>query len=206
MTTSCAALHSRTCAAAALISGALSLAGSASAVSPEDVRLRVAHVNAWAAGYDAVRHTYREEGIETVLTDPDRRPVLASICRSLPEVSIRQQHVSDGPCPSVRARVAPEGVSAFVWTLRGRHPLLDKDMVLETVRQELQPLPRTGHALPLIGEGSRATSARRCFWPRRRRKPTFPRLMRSASKCSAVVRYWRRSLKTCPYHVKHRSL
>ncbi len=124
------------------LAGVMLAGGEVLAGELSSIRLKFEYVNDYAAGYDASNHTYRTAYINKVILKPSTRPVRASICKSLPTVKVRMTSVKDGGrCQPRTDRVAP-GVAALVWTLNGRHPILNKTVVLQTIRKELKPADR----------------------------------------------------------------
>ncbi|MGL4964956.1 MAG: hypothetical protein ACRC67_27265 [Inquilinus sp.] len=80
--------------------------------------LRAENVNDFAAGYNPVSHTYREEWIKEVLLNPQTRPVRATACE-IPVTRVLQSSVNDDRgCQPLRVRVPPQGVRAIRWTLQ----------------------------------------------------------------------------------------
>jgi lysophospholipase L1-like esterase len=113
------------------------------------VKLQVKHVNEFAAGYDKQAHTYKASYIRDFITDPKTRPVSASVCTSLPPLKIKVRVDEGGhPCVEQTVRVAP-GAVAFVWTLRGRHPISKQTSDLKQIRRDLNSLPHGNMCPPL---------------------------------------------------------
>src|SRR4051812_10083155 len=125
---------------AGVIALTLSVSNNATAQTIDDVRLRVGHINNFSAGYDRSRHTYDADWFRNAVTDPPSRQIVAHVCRSLPAARIVVASVEDGKdCPDVDVRLAPEGASAFVWTLTGRDPQLNRVVQLKQERKLLHP-------------------------------------------------------------------
>ncbi|MET3594668.1 lysophospholipase L1-like esterase [Mesorhizobium shonense] len=106
------------------------------------LRLKFEYVNDFAIGYDSAKHVYKNSFIQSAITEPKSRPIKASVCNSLPKAQIRTTSRVDGKsCQPREVRLAP-GAASFVWTLRGKHSLLNRSTNIQTVRRDLRHLSR----------------------------------------------------------------
>lgn len=126
----------------------LAVAAAANMAHAQSLTVRITHVNNFEGAYDRANHTYRAERIRDLVLDPRTRPIEAVGCGGLPLTRIPQESTEDGnppQCEDRLARVAPPGVTAVRWTLRGPHPISNSVVDLTTVTREL------GRLRPIVG-------------------------------------------------------
>jgi hypothetical protein len=127
-----------------LLSSTLSLAiwccGVGYAQDLKGIKLRVAHVNDFKTGFDHGKNTYTDAFIKGFITEAVSRPVKANVCKSLPLRKIRMTAVQDGKRCQTRSERVASGAVAFVWTLTGKHPILNKTMDIKTVRKDFKQI------------------------------------------------------------------
>jgi hypothetical protein len=114
--------------------------------SLESIKLEIENYNEFSSGYDRSAHTYRTDWLRKAL-DADTRSVYAEVCDSLAPGRPRMMSVDPSvPCDEdVTVRYPPAEAAAFVWTLRGVHPILKKVVDLKQYRKDLHPyVPASG--------------------------------------------------------------
>jgi hypothetical protein len=133
--------------------------------SLENIRLHVENVNDFARGYNQARHEYDGDFVRNFITNPSTRPILASVLKSIPLRQISMESTRDGHrCQSTKWRLISKRAVAFVYTVKGKHPLIPRDKVYDKVRKDLKKYSHTNgvHCVGILPNGMKPISNTEC--------------------------------------------